>query len=282
MAHRTVRCALHTEQRFQCRCLNLGRAHVLAGPGIVVKAVRIGVEKPLAGLIEQAARVGQVESRVVLAPRCHHGRRPRVHEVHVALGVVEGDGGAVAHHPDALDAQVGHAPHLVEHHLGVFLVRNGLHSGGRHVERLLRLVHRTYLLHLLEVAHVARPDGFTAVHPQLAELQRPTVELRNVGHPELSLSSPALDEHAAADGHVAIGFQRDVFVLRTDDDGLRQTVDARLQLQHAPVAVVLHDEQPGLLQGLFDGEFTGFHFHIELARGLHAAQGEQPRADDGQ
>ena len=182
MANGTVGRAFHFEQCFQSGSLHLGCSHVLTRAWVVVELTGVGVEEPFAGFIEQMAAVGQVESRVVHAAWCHHRRRPRVHEVHMALGVVEGDGSTVAHHSDVLDAKVGDAPHFVEHHLGRIgherrAVGHERPDGfGRHVDGSRRLVDGEDAIHLLEVADVACLDGLPAVHPQLSELQRAAVE----------------------------------------------------------------------------------------------------------
>ena len=278
VADGSVRRAFHAHQVLQHRCLHAGRQHVLAWQRVVVETVGVGVEIPFPRLVEHAGRVGQIERGVVLAVGCHHGRWPGMHEVDVAFRIVESHRRTVAHHLYVLDAQVGYAPHFVQHHLRPFPV-SFLQLGGefahgicRHVDGFFLLVHRDNPVHLLKVGHVACPHCLSAVHPQLSELRRPSVELGHVGHPEPALPPPSLDGHGAADDDIPRGHYRQRLVFGTDHDGLRQAVHAWLQPQNAPAAMPLRHGQARLLQGLLNGERTRLHVDGELSRRLHVGK----------
>ena len=142
--------AFHLEEGLQGRGFHRDGAQVFTWQWHIVEFLFLRVKIPLSGLVEQLFCIGEVEGGVVTVG-VHHRRGPGVHEVYVALGVVEGDGGTVAGHFDVFDAEVCDAPHLMQHHLKVAGMEHVSDGLGWHVERLFALVHRQDAVHLLEV-----------------------------------------------------------------------------------------------------------------------------------
>ena len=80
-------------------------------------------------------------------------------ELDAALRVVETHTCRIAPHLDGLDAQIRHAPHLVEYHLGIGCLHHLLHRLGRHPEHPLLLVDTADAVHLLKIVHIAADKG---------------------------------------------------------------------------------------------------------------------------
>ena len=146
-------------------------------------------------------------------------------ELDGAFGVVEADGDRIALHGEGFDAEVAGAPHLVEHHLGVFAAT--LYSSSEegsccrlgYPQHLALLVVGEDAVHLLKVLHVAGPCGFPAIDPELAEVNGAAVEVRDLSHQQLALAFPVGDGHAAADDGV-VAFEGQPAVLGAETERL--------------------------------------------------------------
>ena len=259
--HGIVRRALHAQQCFNRRHLNIGIGHRLSLSRHIVHLLLPGIKIPFSRSVEQLLGIGKIERRV-MSVRRHHRRRPRVHEMDVAFGLVKRHRRTVALHLYTLHAQICHAPHFVEHHFGMLGVEHTLHCRCRNIENLVLLVHTAYAVHLLEVFHVPRPVSLFAVHPELAELERPAVELRHIGDIEFSLLLPSRDFHSAANHGVAVSHDVRAVILGAHHDSLVKPVRAGLQTYANVVSPVEPPFFPCLLQSLFQGIRTGLHRYV--------------------
>ena len=169
-----------------------------------------------------------------------HRTGPGMFELDAALRVVEAHTCRIAPHLDGLDAQIRHAPHLVEYHLGIGCLHHLLHRLGRHPEHPLLLIDTADTVHLFKIVHIAGTDGFHPVDPQLTEVQRTSVERRHVCHPQLALPLPSRQGHTSADGSTALSLDDGrssgrPTVLRANEHRLIDRMYARGQVDGHPV-----------------------------------------------
>ena len=261
VTHGIVGGAAYAEQGLHGRSLNICRRHILALEWDIVYFLFPGIEIPLSGSVEQRLVVGEIEGGVV-AVGCHHRRWPGVHEMDVAFGLMEGDGGAVALYSDALDAQVCHTPHLMYHHLGMTGMEYLSDGCCRNIECLVLLVDASDAIHVLEVAHISGSHCLSAVYPQLAELQRTTIKLGHIGYVCLALLLPSRYLHSAAHHSIAVGYEACAAVFGPHRDGLVQPVGACLEADGHVFGSLHAARLSCLLQCLLYGVGSWLHHNV--------------------
>ena len=159
-----------------------------------------------------------------------HRRGPGVLELQLGFRVVEAHGNGVALHRHALDAQVGGAPHLVQHQFEVFTIYYVGYGGLGYPEDVVPFVVGADAVHLFEVADIACPCGFLAIDVELSEVDGTAVEVGHTGYQIFALPLPIRDGHAASDDG-SIAFYAESTVLRTQSQRFVQIIGASTQMQ---------------------------------------------------
>ena len=258
--------AYEFHQGFQHRHYRL--ADGLACPRHVIHFVLADVVIPFSRLIQQFLGIGQIERRGMLRVR-RHRRGPGMFKLQSVLWLMEANSRGIALWGNALDAQVGGAPHFVQHHFGVWSLQNFLHRFPGNPQHMVLLVVSTDAVHLLEITDIARPDGFLSVHPQLTEVNRTSVEVGHIGHQQLPLTFPTGNLHTATDNGI-LSLDGQSAVLRSEPQGLIEIIGTCLKMDGHFGGLSQSSHFAGLAQGIGQRR-VGSDTNV-CCMGVHAAE----------
>ena len=257
IADRTFGTADDIDQRFQNRHNSLADGFALTRH--IVKFMFTDVVVPFAGFVKEFLGVGEIERRGMTGVG-RHRRRPGVLELNFRLWIVKTHGGRVTLNINAFDAEVAGAPHFVQYHLCVRCVQYFRDSSLGDPEDMILLVVGADAGHLFEGVfpvgiidgHTTGADGFTAVNPQLTEVDRTTVEIGNVGNHQFPQLLPTGNLQPTTDNRIVAG-DGETAVFWTEAKGLVKEIGAGSKVDGDIGSLTQTTHLTGVANGVSEG-----------------------------